>query len=54
MTLAQQIQELLYSKIPITRAIGVRVEDYDGGRLRQRRAAAGFDASNFSINWKLK
>src|ERR687884_350187 len=30
---AQQIQELLYSKIPITRAIGVKVEDYDGERL---------------------
>lgn len=29
----QQIQELLHSKIPITRAMGVRVEDYDGERL---------------------
>jgi thioesterase domain-containing protein len=33
MTLTQQIQELLHSKIPITRAMGVRVEDYDGERL---------------------
>jgi thioesterase domain-containing protein len=33
MSLAQQIQELLHSKIPITRALGVRVEEYDGERL---------------------
>lgn len=33
MSLAQQIQELLHSKIPITRSMGVRVEDYDGKRL---------------------
>ena len=33
MSLARQIQELFYSKIPITRAMGVRVEDYDGQRL---------------------
>jgi thioesterase domain-containing protein len=33
MSLAAQIQELFYSKIPITRALGVRVEDYDGQRL---------------------
>jgi thioesterase domain-containing protein len=26
----QQIQELFYSKIPITRALGVKVEHYDG------------------------
>jgi thioesterase domain-containing protein len=30
---ALQIQELLHRKIPITRAMGVRVEDYDGERL---------------------
>ena len=30
---ALQIQELLHAKIPITRAMGVRVDDYDGGRL---------------------
>ena len=30
---ARQIQELLHSKIPITRAMGVRVDDYDGQRL---------------------
>jgi putative thioesterase YiiD len=30
---ARQIQELLHSKIPITRAMGVKVEDYDGRRL---------------------
>ncbi len=29
MSLAQQIQELFYSKIPITQALGVRVEHYD-------------------------
>ncbi|MFL6210068.1 MAG: YiiD C-terminal domain-containing protein [Pyrinomonadaceae bacterium] len=33
MSLARQIQELLHSKIPITRALGVRVENYDGARL---------------------
>ena len=33
MSPAQKIQELLHSKIPITRAMGVRVEDYDGQRL---------------------
>jgi thioesterase domain-containing protein len=33
MSLVRQIQELLNSKIPITRAMGVRVEDYDGARL---------------------
>ncbi|MGB9180004.1 MAG: thioesterase domain-containing protein [Pyrinomonadaceae bacterium] len=33
MSLAQQIQELFYSKIPITRSMGVKVEDYDGERL---------------------
>ena len=30
---AQRIQELLHSKIPITRAMGVRVAEYDGRRL---------------------
>lgn len=29
----RQIEELLHEKIPITRALGVRVEDYDGQRL---------------------
>jgi len=33
MSLVRQIQELLHSKIPITRAMGVQVEDYDGARL---------------------
>ena len=33
MDLTRQIQELLHGKIPITRAMGVRVEDYDGQRL---------------------
>jgi thioesterase domain-containing protein len=33
MSRVQQIQELLHSKIPITRAMGVTVEDYDGERL---------------------
>ena len=33
MSLARRTQELLHSKIPITRALGVRVEDYDGERL---------------------
>ena len=30
---ARQLEELLYGKIPITRALGVTVERYDGGRL---------------------
>jgi len=30
---AQRIQELLHGKIPITRAMGVRVLEYDGRRL---------------------
>ena len=30
---ARRIQELLHSKIPITRAMGVRVVEYDGRRL---------------------
>jgi thioesterase domain-containing protein len=30
---ARRIQELLHGKIPITRALGVKVEDYDGRRL---------------------
>ena len=30
---ARQLEELFYAKIPITRALGVRVEQYDGGRL---------------------
>src|SRR4051812_27285912 len=33
MSLVQQIQELLHGKIPITRAMGVRVVEYDGERL---------------------
>jgi thioesterase domain-containing protein len=33
MSRALEIQELLHSKIPITRALGVKVEDYDGERL---------------------
>src|SRR5215210_1626167 len=33
MSPSRQIQELFYSKIPITRALGVRVEHYDGERL---------------------
>src|SRR5215210_4824960 len=33
MSPSRQIQELFYSKIPITRAMGVRVEHYDGERL---------------------
>lgn len=33
MSLAKQTQELLHAKIPLTRAMGVRVEDYDGARL---------------------
>jgi thioesterase domain-containing protein len=27
------MEELFHAKIPITRALGVRVEEYDGGRL---------------------
>jgi thioesterase domain-containing protein len=33
MSLVKQTQELLHAKIPITRAMGLRVEDYDGVRL---------------------
>jgi thioesterase domain-containing protein len=33
MSLVEQIQELLHTKIPITRAMGVKVEDYNGERL---------------------
>lgn len=33
MSPAQRIEELLQSKIPITRAMGVKVEHYDGERL---------------------
>jgi thioesterase domain-containing protein len=33
MSLVRQIQELLHSKMPLTRAMGVRVEAYDGARL---------------------
>jgi thioesterase domain-containing protein len=33
MSIARQIQELLYSVMPITRAMGVVVESYDGARL---------------------
>jgi thioesterase domain-containing protein len=33
MSRIRQVQELFYSKIPITRSLGVRVEDYDGSRL---------------------
>jgi thioesterase domain-containing protein len=33
MSPAEKIEELLHRKIPITRAMGVRVEDYDGQRL---------------------
>jgi thioesterase domain-containing protein len=33
MSPVQQIQELFYSKIPITRALGVKVEHYDGESL---------------------
>lgn len=33
MSLVQQTQELLHAKIPITRAMGVKVEAYDGERL---------------------
>lgn len=33
MSSARQLQELLHDKIPITRAMGVKAEDYDGQRL---------------------
>jgi thioesterase domain-containing protein len=33
MSPAQRIEELLHSKVPITRAMGVKVEHYDGERL---------------------
>ena len=33
MSLEKRTQELLHAKIPITRAMGVKVEDYDGERL---------------------
>lgn len=33
MNIARQIEDLFYRKIPITRAMGVRVVDYDGERL---------------------
>ena len=33
MTLISQIEDVLHSKIPLTQAMGVRVEDYDGERL---------------------
>ena len=33
MSTARQMEELFYDKIPITRALGVRVEEYDGRRL---------------------
>ena len=33
MSPAQKIEQLLHRKIPITRSMGVRVEDYDGHRL---------------------
>ena len=33
MNTGRQVEELFYSKIPITRALGVRVEEYDGQRL---------------------
>jgi thioesterase domain-containing protein len=32
-SLIKQTEDLLHTKIPITRAMGVRVEDYDGERL---------------------
>ena len=35
-----QIQELLHNKIPITRALGVKVEHYDGERLILRAPLA--------------
>jgi thioesterase domain-containing protein len=33
MSNGRQMEELFYAKMPITRAMGVRVEDYDGRRL---------------------
>ncbi|HEX6622617.1 MAG TPA: YiiD C-terminal domain-containing protein [Pyrinomonadaceae bacterium] len=33
MNTARQLEELFYAKIPVTRALGVRVEEYDGRRL---------------------
>ena len=33
MSTARQMEELFYGKIPVTRALGVRVEEYDGRRL---------------------
>ena len=33
MNLARQLEELFYAKIPITRALGVTAEDFDGDRL---------------------
>src|SRR5215211_9209195 len=33
MSPGRQMEELFYSKMPITRALGVRVEEYDGRRL---------------------
>jgi thioesterase domain-containing protein len=33
MSMGRQIEELFYDKIPITRALGVKVEEYDGRRL---------------------
>jgi thioesterase domain-containing protein len=33
MSIARQIQELFYNMMPITRALGVAVESYDGARL---------------------
>jgi thioesterase domain-containing protein len=33
MSLVGRTQELLHARIPITRAMGVKVEDYDGERL---------------------
>ena len=33
MSPGRQLEELFYSKIPVTRALGVRVEEYDGQRL---------------------
>jgi thioesterase domain-containing protein len=33
MSPARQMEELFYDKMPITRALGVRVEEYDGRRL---------------------
>ena len=33
MSAAQLLEELFYAKIPVTRALGVRVAEYDGRRL---------------------